>query len=225
MIYFSYPDNFKNNMKYRSENLKEGIKLEEQILEPDKFKISYPVVDNTKNKENISNINNAIINEVGELFKSQALVDGVVDFNQILGDYEVTLNESGILSILFSMYIYVNRAAHGYTKYSSITVNIENGRVYSFSDLFNSKVNYTAVLNELAKQYIEQNNITLINEYNGITPDQEYYLTPTSLVIYYQVYDYTPYVHGLFKIEIPYEKIKNIISPVGPIAQILNNEY
>ncbi|WP_278382517.1 PdaC/SigV domain-containing protein, partial [Clostridium tyrobutyricum] len=119
MIYFSYPDNFKNNMKYRSENLKEGIKLEEQILEPDKFKISYPVVDNTKNKENISNINNAIINEVGELFKSQALVDGVVDFNQILGDYEVTLNESGILSILFSMYIYVNRAAHGYTKYSS----------------------------------------------------------------------------------------------------------
>lgn len=223
MIYFSYPDNFKNNMKYRSENLKEGIKLEEQILKPNKFKISYPVVDNTENKENISNINNVIINEVGELFKSQALVDGVTDFNQIFGDYEVTLNESGILSILFSMYIYVNRAAHGYTKYSSATINIENGRVYSFSDLFNPKVNYTSVLNELAKQYIEQNNITLINKYNGITPDQKYYLTPTSLVIYYQVYDYTPYVYGLFKIEIPYEKIKNIISPIGPITQILNN--
>ncbi|WP_446899770.1 DUF3298 domain-containing protein [Clostridium sp. LBM24168] len=229
MLYFSYPDNlaslFDNedlcSIYSRKDEKNESVNLEEQKLMPDKFSISYPIIDNINSEENISKINDAIIDEVGKLFKSQVLVDGVTDFNQVLGTYEVTLNQKNILSILFAMYTYVNRAAHGFTKYSSVTVDERTGQIYSFNELFNTNIDYVAFLNEIAYQYIKDNNITLINDYNGITQDQQYYLTPDSLVIYYQIYEYTPYVYGLFKIEIPYEKIKDIINPLGPIARFL----
>ncbi|APM39067.1 RsiV family protein [Clostridium kluyveri] len=231
MIYFRYPHKYKYPFEaeepyYRNdtykEDLKKSIKLQEQKLAPANFSIQYPFIDPLNCKgSGVDKVNNEIINQVSELFKKQVLQIGVVDFNEVLGNYEVMLNKNGILSILFSMYIYVNRAAHGSTLYSSMTANVKTGQIYSFSDLFNSKVYYKGFLDPLAKQYIKENNITLINEYNGITENQQFYLTPNSLVLYYQIYEYTPYYYGLFKIEIPYEKIVSILSPVGPINKLI----
>lgn len=228
MLYFNYPDNSNYTFNigdtclkfYRNDDNNHSVKLNEQKLSPANFSISYPVISNEKETEPLTKINNIIADEVSKLFRSQVLLPEIVDFHDVLGNYEVMLNKKNVLSILFNMGIYINHAAHGYTKYSSITVNTETGQVYEFSDLFNSKVYYTKILNELAQQYIKENNIDLIDEYKGITEDQQYYLTPDSLVLYYQIYEYTPYVYGLFKIEIPYNKISNIISPVGPIARL-----
>ncbi|MDD3223552.1 MAG: DUF3298 domain-containing protein [Clostridium sp.] len=231
MIYFRYPFkceyldcpynsdvSYNINNNYRSDD---SIELKQQKLMPEKLGILYPFIPNPDNKENLTKINNGIINEVSELFRSQVLKPEVIDFNEILGTYEVKLNQNGILSILFSMYTYINKAAHGFTAYVSITVNVETGQIYNFSDLFNGKVCYIIILNELANQYIKDKNISLINEYNGISENQQYYLTPNSLVLYYQVYEYTPYYYGLFKIEIPYDKLKNIQMPGGPISKFL----
>lgn len=203
---------FLNNY-YRNDTNKSEI-INEQKLMPDKCSIAYPFINNDK-------VNPAIINEVSKLFTAQVLLPEKVDFKEIYGVYDIMLNQDNLLSILFSIYTYVDRAAHGYTAYSSLTINTATGKSYNFSDLFNPSIYYVGVLNELAKEYIKENNVALINEYNGITPNQMYYLTPTSLVLYYQVYDYTPYVYGLFKIEIPYDKIKNILSPASPIKMII----
>ncbi len=233
MIYFSYPDNwnlssnrsgsysYKNHNKHYSD-FREIVNPQSQNLMPPKFKISYPVIDNPNSKDNITKINNAIVDEVDKLFRNQVLRPEVIDFVEVLGTYEITLNKNGILSILFDLYVYQNKAAHGFTLYSSITANVEKGKVYSFNDLFNPKIYYVPMLNELAQKYIKENNILLINKYNGITKNQQYYLTENSLVLYYQIYEYTPYVYGLFKIEIPYSKILNIISPTGPIPKVLS---
>ncbi|MCI1945463.1 RsiV family protein [Clostridium luticellarii] len=229
MLYFNYPDNSEYTFSidssrssfYRNDTKTDSVKLNEQKLSPTNFSINYPVISNEKETESITKINNAIADEVGKLFRSQVLLPEVVDFHDVLGNYETMLNEKNILSILFSMGTYINHAAHGYTKYSSITANTETGQIYDFSDLFNPKVYYTKVLNELAMQYIKENNIDLISEYKGITEDQQYYLTPENLVLYYQIYEYTPYVYGLFKIEIPYNEITGIISPASPIARLI----
>lgn len=231
MIYFRYPSKYKYPFEtkrsyYRNDTNKKGsakiVKLQEQNLHPDNFSIKYPFIDPLNCKgSGVDKVNNEIINQVSKLFKNQVLQIGIVDFNEVIGNYEVMLNKNGILSILFSMYTYVNRAAHGFTLYSSMTANVATGQIYSFSDLFNSKVYYKGFLDPIAKQYIKENNITLINEYNGITENQQFYLTPNSLVLYYQIYEYTPYYYGLFKIEIPYDKIRNILSPVGPINKLI----
>ncbi|OAA90553.1 DUF3298 and DUF4163 domain-containing protein [Clostridium ljungdahlii] len=199
-----------------------GIMLNTAKISPEKFSISYPFIANPNKDQIINKINTSIINEVSKLFTSQVLFPERIDFNEILGTYDVMLNKNGLLSILFNMYTYVNKAAHGFTAYSSITLNVNTGQIYNFNDLFNPKIYYVGFLNELAKQYIKNNNITLINEYKGITPDQQYYLTPNSLVLYYQVYEYTPYYYGIFEIELPYSKIKNLLSPTSPINALIS---
>lgn len=208
----------------RSDNMNGSlgkVDLEEQKLRPNQFSIAYPLVSNPNNSSVISKINEAIINEVNNLFKEQVLRPEPTDIVDVNGTYEVMVNHKGILSILFSMYTYVDRAAHGYTAYSSLTINTEMGQIYSFKDLFNPKFNYVPFINELAQQYIKDNDILLIEDYNGITENQQFYLTPKSLVLYYQLYEYTPYAYGLFKIEIPYTMIGNLIYPLSPIAKLI----
>lgn len=214
--------NYCYKLDNRNERSSLPIQLNEQKLVPGKFSVFYPFIPNQNNNNKIySNINNSITAEVSKLFNQQVFLPEAIDFSEIYGRYEITVNKNGILSILFSLYTYINRAAHGFTAYSSITVNTNTGQKYSFSDLFNPKIYYGGFLNELANQYIKDNNIQLISEYNGITPNQQYYLTEDSLVLYYQVYEYTPYSYGLFKIVIPYDKIKNLLTPLSPITKLI----
>jgi hypothetical protein len=207
---------------YRDDSMVSGsAQLGEQFLSPSSFKISYPYVINMHNKEVESKINQTIVDEVARLFKNAVLYPQQINFKEILGDYEIKLNEKGLLSILFSIYTYVEHAAHGITIYSSLTFDLETGKIYQFSDLFTARIYYKAILDDIARNYIEENNIQLIAEYKGITQNQQFYLTPDELVIYYQIYEYTPYVYGLFEIPIPYSKILNLLGPASPIQRLL----
>ncbi|WP_426351331.1 RsiV family protein [Alloiococcus sp. CFN-8] len=177
--------------------------------------------NNQGREETINGLNQAIIDKVAGLFKSQVLVPEKVDFSEVYGTYEDTLNDNGIVSILFDMYTYVDKAAHGLSVYDSITFNANTGQIYSFSDLFNPRTNYIAELNRLAQEYIQKNNVTLLKPFGGVEENQAFYLTPNSLVMYYQVYRYTPYYYGLFKIEIPYTRIRNLLGPLSPINKLI----
>ncbi|AAK78835.1 hypothetical protein BJV85_003149 [Clostridium acetobutylicum] len=197
------------------------VALDEQKLTPQKFSITYPLIINLQDEKVKTKVNEDIVNQVSELFKNQVLLTEKIDLSEVFGAYEIGVNRNYILSILFSIYTYMNRAAHGLTVYSSITVNTRTGKVYSFSDLFNPKMNYLGELTTIVKKYIKDNNIQLIEDYKGVTNDQEFYLTNDKLVLYYQVYAYTPYYYGLFRIPIPYTEIKNLLGPMSPINNLI----
>ncbi|URZ01497.1 DUF3298 and DUF4163 domain-containing protein [Clostridium felsineum] len=216
-MYYIYP--YFSDDKNRAVN--GAADLEDQKLSPQKFSIAYPVIITKQDKKVKDKLNSEIINTVSELFKKQVLLPEMVDFNEVLGVYETMVNKNYILSILFSIYTYVNMAAHGLTVYSALTVNTETAKVYSFSDLFNSKMDYLGYLTRIAEKYIKDNNIQLINEYQGVTNNQEFYLTEDKLVLYYQVYEYTPYYYGVFKIPILYTEIKPLLWPMSPINKLI----
>ncbi|MFL0246015.1 DUF3298 and DUF4163 domain-containing protein [Candidatus Clostridium stratigraminis] len=218
MIYFSYPESM--DMDVNDKNISAG--LGEQILSPSEFKLKYPLIEELENKVAEDAINDLIVSLEGLLFTDHAIVKKKKDLTDVVSDYKVPLNEKGLISMLFELYIYENHAAHGMTYYGSITANLETGETYGFSDLFNSKVYYTRILSEIAVKKVKAMGVPLIAPYNGITDDQQFYLTPDSLVLYYKIYEFTPYYYGNFEIKIPYNEIINILGPLSPIKNLLH---
>lgn len=75
----------------------------EQSIYPESFKLSYPIVTNMVNKKMQSKINQTIIDEVSRLFKNSVLLPEQLEFTEVLGTYEIKLNQNGLLSMLFSI--------------------------------------------------------------------------------------------------------------------------
>ncbi|WP_251859744.1 DUF3298 and DUF4163 domain-containing protein [Clostridium sp. Marseille-Q2269] len=198
-----------------------AISLSEQNLQPKNFKITYPFIQEVADEPISKLVNEAIANEVSNLFKQQALIPSKINVEEVIGFYDVKLNNKCILSILFGMYTYYTNAAHGSTLYSSLNIDLDTGKIYKLSDLFTSKINYKPILEEKVRGYIKVNNVPMLEEYKGLDPNQQFYLTPDSLVLYYPVYQYTPYAYGLFQIPIPYKDILNLLGPVSPIQRLL----
>lgn len=212
---FRYYNNY-----YRQCNM-ETTPLMEQNLQPKNFKITYPLVKDI-NSKNISKLaNEAIVDQVNKLFKEQALIIEKRNIEEVIGFYEIKLNKNCLLSILFGMYTYYTNAAHGLTAYSSLNMDLNTGQIYKLNDLFTSKINYKPVLEQKVREYIRINNVPLIEEYKGLDENQQFYLTPNSIVLYYPIYKYTPYAYGLFQIPIPFKDILNLLGPASPIQKLL----
>lgn len=196
--------------------------LGEQVLSPSNFKLTYPFVNNISDEAVQANVNDAILDLVGFMFRDQVLRPEKMQFLDVFGAYEVPLNQHNLLSILYSLYTFTG-GAHGYTSFDSITIDLKTGRIYSFEELFNGKINYKGYINKIAIDLTKKQNVTFIAEYKGITNNQRYYLTPDFLVLYYGLYEYTPYAFGRFEIKIPYSQIINILSPESPIKRLIKS--
>jgi hypothetical protein len=136
-------------------------------------------------------------------------------------DYKTTLNQNGILSVRFEDYFYPVMAAHGVTGFCSVTLDLDSGYVYDLHQLFRRGFNFQAVIDEIIRNQITTQQITLVKPFPGIGPNENYYLTSDSLVIYYQPYVYTAGAYGVLEFPIPYQQIGEIIDPPGPIGRIL----
>lgn len=218
MIFYRYPQ---EEHPWSQGRASISASLAEQNLSPTDFKLSYPLINSLTNEAAKAKINNAIISQQSALFTNHVLLPEVIDFKDVISSYKVPLNEKSLISMLFNIYVYANHAAHGMTFYSSISANLETGQIYEFSDLFNPKIYYTKFLSDIAFKKVKEMKIPLISDYKGITEDQQFYLTPASLVLYYKLYEFTPYYFGNFEIKIPYVEIINLLGPMSPIQKLL----
>lgn len=241
MIYFSYPKSyfphktiemkskvdtiFQNNIsKFQQlekdySRVTEKAELEEQKISPEEFKLLYPYVNNL-NEDAIKKVNSAIIDTEMDLFKNNVLIPSPIDFKTIVSSYSVPLNQKGLLSILFELYYYTG-GAHGNTVFDSLTIDLNSGEIYKFNDLFNPKLDYIPQLNEISIRKAKESGVPLLAEYKGLTEDQKFYLVPNFLVLYYQLYQYTPYAYGRFEVKIPYTEIQSLLYPLSPIQKLL----
>ena len=189
------------------------IKMKIQSSQND-LVIKYPFV--------VDMSNNELQNKINEVFKVQSGADykGRPDetFRQ---DYDVMLNKNGVISILNQSDMYMKGAAHGLTMRSAINIDMVDGKLYALKDLFKAGSDYKSRLNKIIKDKLADDNIPLLREFEGISEKQEYYLTENELVVYYQLYDYTPYAYGFLEFYVPYKDTANIINKKGLIGRIL----
>lgn len=124
----------------------------------------------------------------------------------MFADYKVKLNDQRYLSVLQSIYTY-SGGAHGTTIRYSLTLDKKTGEPVSLRDLFDSDA-YLYTLNEYAAQ---QNKDIYLYEPVKITGQENFYLTDSELVIYYQQYEIAPYAAGFVEYRFPYTVLQSVM--------------
>ncbi|MEJ6949456.1 RsiV family protein [Natronospora cellulosivora (SeqCode)] len=134
--------------------------------------------------------------------------------------YDTKVNQNEVLSLRFENYYYPERMASGITEVRALTVNLITGKRYKLGDLFTA--NYQSYLSNIIERQIKEQDITLINEFPGITGREVFYLTEESLVIVYQRYELTPGYYGVLEFNIPYTELSPVVRKDGAIDMIIN---
>ncbi|MFZ5646341.1 MAG: DUF3298 domain-containing protein [Bacillota bacterium] len=205
----------------------EGISAQivEKKIEQNGIDIVYPQVTGLPDEDVQEKVNRAVEERVYALIAAQRVWpdSAGLKISEMTGTYKIEANKNGILSVRLENYIFPEHAAHGLTMVKSVTVDLETGKVYTLRDLFLRGTDYIIVLNQMIRQQFKERDIPMINGFRGITVNQDYYLTPKNLVIYFQTYEYTPYYVGIPEFEIPYRTIINYIDPEGPIGRLLSD--
>lgn len=149
------------------------------------------------------------------------MIQELLPLGNIFGRSEVTLDAHDVLSITMSYSGYHPPMAHPAHVMTSLTADLRTGNIYRLRDLFDDDGYIDIISKEVARQ-IEAKEIGLFDEFMRISPNQQFYLTPKALVVYYQVYEIAPYVFGFPQFEIPYEMLAAIAKKGGPIDRLVN---
>ena len=138
----------------------------------------------------------------------------------ITGSYEIKTNERNILSLsLIGMGEF--GGAHPKTTIKSLTTDIKTGKVYELNNLFKPNSNYIEIISEIIAQQIDERNILVLNGFDKIRPNQDYYIADKSIVIYFQQYEIAPYSEGFPYFVIPVYDLETIICENGPLEKMI----
>jgi len=185
-------------------------------------RVIYPQVIDMQNLQTEKLINRTIVNQTQELINQQ-VGNMPTTVEEMLGLYEIKNNQRNVLSLSLSNYTYHYHAAHGMTYIKSLTFDLEKAKSFELKELFKPGSDYIQRLSTIIKEQIVERKIQLITDFTEIKPNQDYYIADKSLVIYFQLYDITPYVFGFPMFPISIYDIQEIIDEKGPLGRMAVN--
>lgn len=109
------------------------------------------------------------------------------------------------------------------TYIKSLTFDLKKGGLCKLEDLFKPGSDYVKKLSFLIDAQIKQRNIQLLSDFTVIRPDQDFYIADKALVVYFQLYEITPYVFGFPMFPISVYDIQDIIDEEGPLGRMAVN--
>lgn len=183
-----------------------------------KVKIYYPVIYGMENQNVQHKMNHAIIFTFNQLLIEQNY--GSPELVEMVANFEIKNNQRGILSLNLIVYSFTG-GAHGMTIVKSLTFDTKSGKTYTLNDLFKAGSDYIKEISTIIQKDIKRWNIQLLDEFKGIRPDQDFYIADTSLVVYFQLYEISPYVQGFPYFPIPILDLANSIKPESPLDTMM----
>ncbi|KQL32442.1 DUF3298 and DUF4163 domain-containing protein [Psychrobacillus sp. FJAT-21963] len=194
------------------------ILIKTKYVQSPKVNVSYPIVTKLPHPQIEKKINNEIISTLNKML----IEEGFYNENlvEMIGHYEVKTNERGILSLSLLVYSYTG-GAHGLTIIQSLTFDVATGKLVELKDLFEPNSQYVKILSEIIEKKIVEWEVPVLEEFKEIRMDQDFYLADHSIVIYFQVYEITPYVYGFPYFPIAIKDIEEIILAGGPLDKLL----
>lgn len=184
--------------------------------------VFYPQVFGMQNQPLESFINHTIVDQTQQLINEQ-IGSMPSSVEEIIGYCEIKNNQREVLSLSQSNYTYHYQAAHGMTVIKSLTFDLKKGKLCTFKYLFKPGSDYIKRLSDLIKMQMKKRNIQTLDEFTTIRPDQDFYIADKTLVIYFQLYEITPYVFGFPMFPISVYDIQDIIDENGPLGRMAVN--
>ncbi|MDB5055444.1 MAG: hypothetical protein JWM44_3494 [Bacilli bacterium] len=193
------------------------VTIETQTIAAHGFTIYYPSVTNLTHPLANDLMNQTINSLVHWIVQEQAKYQTGTP-TEMIGHYEIKTNERGVLSLTLSNYTYSSPMAHGFTIVKSLTFDVNTGKEYTLQDLFKSGSDYITVFSDEVAHQIKQRDLPLLYGFQSIEPDQDYYLADKAIVLYFQIYQITPYYVGFSMFPISVYDLQSIVSEQGPLA-------
>lgn len=191
---------------FRALNYPTTVTVVSQEETNEKVELAYPQIQGLPKTEVQDKFNQAIREEIEGFIAKLNTPDhsGKVS-------YKTEYNDHYLLSVTLTELFYVKYAAHPMSYLRSFTVNTKTGEIYKFKNIFKQGTGYTDKINLIVNQQIAERQMPLLKPFKGIDDNQEFYLSSDGLVIYYQLYEYTPYFYGFPKLTIPYVQIGDML--------------
>lgn len=128
---------------------------------------------------------------------------------EALQTFEVTYNQSCIISLYFDNYQYTG-GAHGLTNRTSQTWNLKTRKMIKLRELYRCSGNYKSYIKNKIIAQIKENPDIYFENYEELVEqtfnENNYYCTPQGVVVYFQQYDIAPYSSGIREFLLPYNK-------------------
>lgn len=176
----------------------------------------YPQVMGHESIHANTRMNITIRNETMTLIKTLTQPDVKTTID---GSFEIKNNQRGILSLSLTGLAEFG-GAHPMTIVKSLTMDTSTGESFGLNALFLPNSQYIEKINAEIKRQIKARNIPIIDAFSSITPEQDYYVSDKMLVIYYQLYDLSPYAAGFPFFPIPITMLEDEIPEDGLLSRL-----
>ncbi|WP_027340610.1 DUF3298 and DUF4163 domain-containing protein [Halonatronum saccharophilum] len=176
--------------------------------------IIYPQVVDVGDRRVRERINREIYKTVRDMIRDQG------EYLEMVGNYEIKTNQRDILSLTLTNYAFAG-GAHGNTIVRGLTFDLKTGDLYTLADLFQVGSPYREVLSEEVRQQIEVREIPLIEDFELIRANQDFYIGDKALVLFFQLYQLAPYVYGILDFPISVYGIEGIIPEDGLLQRMI----
>ncbi len=216
---YRHPDEDENPIRIQSRRIEER---KEYIIEH----LKIPKLEGIPNKSIQDNINTSIESDILE-FKRQMEEAAIEKYEKVQEEgrsfdpyvistiYEFTYNEDNIISMSIIYHQYINKA--NYYIRTAYNYNIKTGKSLALEDLFKKDVDYITLINNAIKNYIKVNpqeySPETIEEFEGITPDQPFFLEDRKLAMFFGFHQIAPTEAKIPIIKIPFSVFRGYLRP------------
>ena len=152
-----------------------------------------------------------------ELSEVKDVPAGRLDYSYT-GDFDIPFFRKSLLVLELSAYHYPWGAAHGMPSLVYAHVDVKDGRFYALKDLFLPGSDYVKTLSDIVGEQIKtdpQYDYVFPDSYEGVKPDQPFFVSADALHVYFQPYEIGPYAAGFPTFRIPFDRLEPILDKNG----------